>query len=94
MKKLLVLPAAAMLLSGCLENSYNAAPSIFPPIEGPATLPSQAQGYYQGNGGEFLRQLSDGEQEIFDALSPAAKARAILFIRNGGTLRSSLGSDT
>ena len=93
MKKLLLLSAGALALTACTETKWNAAPSIFPPIEGPATLPSQAQGYYQGNGIELARQLSDYEQQVYDQLSPSQQRRAMIFIQAGGTLYSSFGSD-
>jgi len=40
---------------------------------------------------EYL-QLSPDEQNIWEDLSPAQRDRAILFITNGATLISSLGS--
>lgn len=93
MKKFLLLAAGTLALSSCGETKWNAAPSVFPPINGPATLPSQAEGYYQGAGNELTRQLSDFEQEVFDKLSPSQQRRALIFIRAGGTLYSSFGSD-
>ena len=93
MKQLLLISAGALALTACAETKWNAAPSIFPPINGPATLPSQAEGYYQGAGNELARQLSDFEQEVFDSLSPSQQKRALIFIRAGGTLYSSFGSD-
>lgn len=94
MKKVLLLSAGALALVACTETKWNAAPSIFPPVNGAATLPSQAQGFYQGRDSEFLRQLTDLEQEVFDKLTPAQQARALQYIRAGGTLYSSFGSDT
>jgi len=93
MKKLLLLSSTAFALTACVENDWNAAPSIFPPIEGAATLPSQAQGYYQGDGTELVRQLSDYEQQVYNELAPSQQQRALIFIRAGGTLYSSFGSD-
>ena len=84
---------AALALSGCVENVYNTEASIFPPIEGAAKLPSQAQGFYYGTGVELLRPLSDYEQAVFNQLSPSQKRRALLFINTGGTLFGSFGSD-
>ncbi len=75
------------------EFDYNAQPSVFPPIDGPITLPVQAQGYVQGRGDEFLRPLSGAEQHVWDGLDQPQRVRAALFIRNGGTLISSFGSD-
>ncbi len=40
---------------------------------------------------EYL-QLSPDEQNIWEDLSPAQRDRAVLFITNGATLISSLGS--
>ncbi|NOR62312.1 MAG: hypothetical protein GQ535_07465 [Rhodobacteraceae bacterium] len=40
---------------------------------------------------EYL-QLSPDEQNIWEDLSPAQRDRAVLFITNGATLVSSLGS--
>ena len=88
-----LIAGAAMVLGGCIENVYNTEASIFPPIEGPAKLPSQAQGFYYGNGVELLRPLSDYEQAVFNELSPSQKRRALLFINTGGTLVGSFGSD-
>ena len=90
--------AAALIVAGVIagtsgEFDFNASPSVFPPIDGPITLPEQAQGYVQGTGAEFLRQLSPSEQVIWDGLTPEQRVRAASFVRNGGTLISSLGSD-
>jgi len=84
---------AALAVSACSETVYNASPSVFPPIEGPISLPSQAGGFYQGRNDEFIRQLTDAEQAIWDEMNAAQRARAARFIRAGGTLTSSLGSD-
>lgn len=75
------------------EFDFNASPSVFPPIDGPIALPSEAQGFVQNTDTAFLRQLSPAEQAVWDGLSPQQRVRAAAFIRNGGTLVSSLGSD-
>lgn len=75
------------------EFDFNASPSVFPPIDGPIEAPTQAQGYVQNADTLFLRQLSPGEQAVWDSLSAQQRTRAAAFIRNGGTLVSSLGSD-
>ena len=85
--------AAALAVSACSETVYNASPSVFPPVEGPIALPSQAGGFYQGRNDEFIRQLSDAEQIIWDEMGPAQRKRAARFIRAGGTLTSSLRPD-
>jgi len=91
--------AAAALLAGGVyagtygEFEYNVQPSVFPPIDGPIQLPNRAQGFVQGRGDEFLRQLSPAEQHVWDGLDGTQRIRAATFIRNGGTLISSLGSD-
>lgn len=92
MKKLLVISAAAVALAGCEETVYTAAPSVFPPVEGPIVLPSQAQGFYQG-GFEFRRALSAKETAIWKQLTPQQRVRAAIFINSGGTLTSSLKGD-
>ena|GEM_PF-6163476 len=91
--------AAAALIAGGIyadtrgEFEYNVQPSVFPPIDGPITLPNRAQGYVQGRGDEFLRQLSPAEKHVWDGLEQQQRIRAATFIRNGGTLISSFGSD-
>ncbi len=90
--------AAAIIAGGVYAGSYgefeyNVQPSIFPPIDGPMTLPNRAQGFVQGRGDEFLRQLSPAEAHVWEGLEPSQRTRAALFIRNGGTLISSFGSD-
>jgi len=75
------------------EFKFNAGPSIFPPIDGPVTLPAEATGFYTASGEEFLRPLSAREQQIWSNLDAVQRQRAAAFIRNGGTLISSLGSD-
>jgi len=89
MKKLLLV-SAALSLSACSETVYNASPSIFPPVSGVAQLPSQAQGFYQGRGDEFIRQLTDEEQAVFNRLSGPQREVVALYIREGGTLTSAL----
>ena len=89
MKKLLPI-AAVLSLAACSETVYNASPSIFPPIEGPISLPSQGQGFYQGRPDEFIRQLSDAEQAVWDNLGPAQRIEVARYIRAGGTLTSAL----
>ena len=90
--------AAAAIAGGIYAGSYgefeyNVQPSVFPPIDGPISLPDRAQGFVQGRGTEFLRQLSPAEQHIWDGLEEPQRVRAASFIRNGGTLISSFGSD-
>lgn len=92
MKKLL-LATVMVSVAGCSETVYNASPSIFPPIEGPVSLPSQASGFYQGRADEFLIQLSDNEQVVWDRLTPSERARVALYLKNGGTLTSALQDD-
>lgn len=75
------------------EFKFNAGVSVFPPINGPITLPAEAIGFYTASGEEFLRPLSAREQQIWSSLDPVQRQRAAAFIRNGGTLVSSLGSD-
>ncbi len=93
MKKIILVAFCAAGLAGCAETKWNAAPSVFPPIEGPSAPPTQAQGFYQGTGIELARQLSDFEQQVYDELSPSQQRRALIFIMAGGTLYSSFGSD-
>jgi len=86
--------AAAGIYAGTYgEFDFNAAPSVFPSIGGDVSLPDRAQGYYQARGDEFVRQLSPAEKIIWDGLSEPQQVRAATFIRNGGTLISSIGSD-
>jgi len=90
--------AGALIAGGIYAGSYgefdyNVQPSVFPPIDGPITLPARAQGYVQGRGDEFLRPLSSAEKHVWDGLDSSQRIRAALFIRNGGTLISSFGSD-
>lgn len=89
MKKLLLL-TAALAVSACSETIYNAAPGVFPPVEGPHTLPSQASGYYQGTDDQFLLQLSDADQSIWNTLSAQQREIATPYLRSGGTLASAL----
>ena len=89
MKKLLLL-SAALSLSACAETVFNASPSIFPPIEGPITLPSESSGFYQGRSDEFIRQLSDAEQSVWDRMTAEQRVIAAAYIRAGGTLTSAL----
>lgn len=89
MKKLTLIVSAAAL-AACSETVYNASPSIFPPVEGARQLPSQAQGFYQGRSDEFVRQLTDTEQAVWDVLAPGQRVEVARYLRAGGTMTSAL----
>ena len=92
MKKLLLI-GSVLSLSACGETVFNAAPSLFPPITGAQTVPNRAQGHFQNRPDDFVRQLTFDEQAIWNDLTDAQRARAVEYIRAGGTLRSSLLPD-